>query len=156
MSYPGIISIINPNTLTHIDPVTIFGKDANRLLKACDKVFHNWLPNGKYEGCYRSPSRPTLDEISKTIDTSTGDNIATTCKAAIATWEVENPEEAEKEKRSRQEWEAQRDKQFRIIYGIALRHNLYMHWHGKDGSACCGDQWSIYRHGKFIGRICCL
>lgn len=153
MGYP---CIINVDTFTLVNPAEIFGKDANRLLKACNSAFHNWLPSGKYEGCYRSPSRPTLRDVRETINISKGDSLIAAYKAAMVAWESANPEEVAKEHLSRKEWEDNRDKQFRIIYGIARRHGLYLDWHGTSSAACCGDQWTIYKHNERIARIYCL
>lgn len=138
--------LLNLDTMKVMDPAELFGKDSKRLLAACDATFKNWLR--PFDCCYRSPSRPYLNAIRKDC---TGD-VAKTYKAAIAEWEESHPEEAAKERLSRKDWEAQRDKQFRIIYGIARRHGLYLEWHGPS----CGDQWTVYRHGKPLARICCL
>ena len=146
-------SIVNVDTGTLINPADIFGKDAKRLLKACDRAFRNWLPSGDRD-CYRSPSRPNVRDILATV--SGRDQFMAAYKAAMAAWADSNPEEAAKEQRSRKEWEENRDKQFRIIYGIAHRHGLYLRWYGENSVACCGDQWEIYRHNERIGRICCL
>ena len=148
--------IIDPDTHTIIDPAEIFGKDAKSLLTACHNAFRNWLPSNEYEGCYRSPSRPTLRDLRKTISISGGDTLSAAYKAAMDAWESANPEEAAKEQLSRKEWENNRDKQFRIIYGIARRHGLYLDWNGTGKAACCGDQWTIYKHHERIARICCL
>lgn len=149
----GKTYIIDAYTLNPINPAEIFGKDAKRLLKACDTVFKNWLTSGQYEGCYRARSRPTLEDVRKNV--SKVDNIMDAYKAAMAEWETANPEEVAKEQASRNEWEKKRDKQFRIIYGIARRHGLYLEWYGVNGVACCGDRWTIYKQKKCIARICC-
>ena len=145
--------IIDLDTYTHIDPTKLFGKEAKQLLEACNMVCQNWLY--KYEGCYRSPSRPSLREV---LDTtmSTPRGVLATYKAIVAEWEAANPEEAQREKLSRKEWEEKRDKQFRVIYGIARRHGLYLEWYGSGSVACYGDQWAIYKNGKRIGRIQCI
>lgn len=44
------------------------------------------------------------------------------------------------------------EKLFKIVYGIARRHHLYLEWCGK-GCACEPDRWEIYKKGKRIGRI---
>ena len=151
MGYPYIINV---ETFTIVDPAEIFGKDANRLLEACNRAFHNWLR--KYEGCYRSPSRPTLGDVRKTLNISNGDSFFAAYKAAMTAWESANPKEVAKEHLSRKEWEEIRDKQFRIIYGIARRHGLYLEWHGTSSAACYGDRWTIYKHNECIARLCCM
>ena len=123
MAYPYVFNL---NTLTIIDPTEIFGKDANRLLEACNRAFHNWLPNGKYAF------------------------VAAMTKLESADYEAVN------EDFYCGKWEDYRDKQFRIIYGIARRHGLYLEWHGTSSAACYGDQWTIYKHNKRIGRIYCF
>lgn len=148
--------IINPDNFTLIDPAEIFGKDAKPLLTACRIAFRNWLPSDKSKNCYLSPYRPTLNDIRRTINISKGNDFITAYRAAMSEWEANYPEEAAKEQLSLKKWENNRDRQFRIIYGIARRHGLYLYWHGTDSSACCGDQWTIYKHHKRIGRICCM
>jgi hypothetical protein len=133
-----------------IVPTDLFGNDADRLLAACEKAFDNALH--KYKGCYRSPSRPTLTEVRLFSYEST---LGVAYRAALDKWKADEPDEAAKEESSRKEWEMQRDKQFRIIYGIARRHHLHLHWHGNDSSSC-PDQWTIYKNGKSIARIYCL
>ena len=93
--------IINPDTLTHVNPAEIFGKDAKRLLRACNNAFENWLSEGKCD-----------------------------CE----------------------EWERNRDRQFRIIYGVARRHGAYVEWHGTESPG----QWTIHKHDEIIAHIYCL
>ena len=152
----GCPYIIDVDTFTPVDPAEIFGKDANRLLEACNKAFHNWLSSGEYEGCYHSPSRPTLRDIRKIHDSSKGETLFATYESVMTEWETANPEEVAKEQLSRKEWEENRDRQFRIIYGIARRHGLYLDWHGHSSGSCCGDQWTVYKHNNRIARICCV
>ena len=143
--------IMNLRNYVTIDPADLFGKDAARLLTACEKAFHHKLR--PYEGCYRSPSRPRISDSRK--NASEGTSFIAFYRAALAKWEKENPEEVQKEQESRKAWEAERDKQHRIIFGIAKRHGIYLQWHGKSSAACCPDQWTIYRKHESIARICC-
>jgi len=76
------------------------------------------------------------------------------CEEFMPDFGVPTQEEEAKEKTSRREWEEQRDKQFRIVYGIAKRHGLYLKWDG-NSNPCCGDRWEIFRNGECIGRIQC-
>ncbi|MCI8396766.1 MAG: hypothetical protein HFJ52_03705 [Clostridia bacterium] len=130
---------------------SLFGKDAKPFSDACRKVMHDWLY--PYDGCY-SANHPLASELRRILSVPEGSNFITEYKAFLAKWYEENPDEKEKEERSRKEWEAQRDKQFRIIYGIARRHGFYLKWHG-NSNPCCGDQWEIYRKHERIARICC-
>ena len=145
-----------------IDPAEIFGKDTSRIIKAFDKVLDHWLY--PHQGCYRSPYRPTCEKVRKEINLSKENiesiaieilidaiDLLAAYMAANDAWEATNPEEVAKEQLSRMEWESNRDRQFRIIYGIAQRHGLFLEWHGYG----CGDQWTIYRHHKPIARIYC-
>ena len=147
--------IINPDTSTPVDPAELFGKDAKRLLEACDKAFHNWLPSSAYKECYRSPSRPTLGDARKIHDSSKGEPLGATYKSLVTEWETSHPEEVAKEQLSRKEWEANRDKQFRIIYGIARRHGLYLDWHGNN-APYFPDRWDVYKDKERIARIFCM
>ena len=70
----------------------------------------------------------------------------------IKMWLKEHPEEKRKMELSRKEWEAKRDKQFRIVYGIAKKHHIYMEWCGKETSSC-GDDWVIKKNGEEIGYL---
>lgn len=135
-----------------IDPTDLFGKDTQRLFDACNKVMHDWLY--KYDGCYIPSGRPTLFELFKTVSSSDRTARMTVCKSIQEEWNLSHPEDREKEINSRKEWERNHDKQFRIIYGIAKRHVLYLEWHGNDSVAPCGDQWTIYKDHERIARIC--
>ncbi len=108
----------------------LFGKDTERLYKACQKIMYCWLY--KYKGCYIPENRPY--------------------PPFIKMWLKEHPEEKRKMELSRKEWEAKRDKQFRIVYGIAKKHHIYMEWCGKETSSC-GDDWVIKKNGEEIGYL---
>ena len=149
MEKPNIVDI---KTKTIIDPTKLFGKDANRLLKACNIAFENGLLSNQYKGCYRSFSHPRLEDVRKKFNSAEGENLAVAYKIALAEWESANPKEATKERKSRENWEYNRDKQFRIIYGIAKRHGLYIRW---LGTQFC-DQWTIYKRNEPIARIYCV
>jgi len=135
------------------DTTTLLGKrDTKRLLDACSEVKRNWLY--PYEGCYTA-NRPTMTEAREFLVIPEGSCFGTEYKALLREWYNDNPAEAAKEKASRKEWEAQRDKQFRIIYGIAKRNGLYLLWLGNSNTACCGDQWEVYKDHESIARIYC-
>ena len=147
--------IINVDNGKIVNPTEIFGKDAKRLMTACKTAFHNSLPSGSYEGCYRSPFRPTLKDICE-ISKRESLSISKAYKKVMEEWEAANPEEVAKEQISRKAWEEMRDQQFCIIYGIARRHGLYLDWHGKGKADCCLDQWTICKKNEHIARICCM
>lgn len=107
-----------------------FGKDSERFIRACCKVMENWLH--PYKDCYVPKNKPALPYLKE--------------------WYKEHPDEKEKRDSSRKDWEAQRDKQFRIVYGIANHHHLYMKWCGY-GTVSCGDKWVISKNGKEIALI---
>ena len=136
------------NYQERLNPTELFGNDATKLFEACKIVMENWLH--PYADCYRA-NYPNMSEIRKEVGT---DNFAAKFKAFMKQWYAQNPDEALKEISSRKEWEENRDKQFRIIYGIAKRHRLYLKWHGNNDVACCGDEWEIYKNNQAIGRIC--
>ena len=142
------------NLLDYEIPIKLesfFGKDAEHISNACRKVMHDWLY--PYDGCYYA-NHPKIFELSKILSIPDGSNFITEYKAFLEKWYEKNPDEKAKEEQSRKDWEERRDKQFRIIYGIARRHGLYLKWHG-NSNPCCGDQWEIYKKNKQIARICC-
>lgn len=108
----------------------LFGKDSARISKACYCIMENWLY--PYKDCYLPASRPSLPYRKK--------------------WYNEHPEEKEKMESSRKEWEEQRDKQFRIVYGIAKHNHLYIKWCG-NSSVSRGDEWVINKNGKSIAFL---
>ena len=137
---------------TTIDPFKLFGTDAERISDACNKVMHNWLY--PYEGCYQA-DHPRIHEIRKMIAVTEGRSLMAKYKDFLIQWYNEHPEEMEKEDASRKEWEFQKERQFRIIYGIAKKHGLHLQWLGK-GVTCCGDQWMVYKNHRRIARIHCV
>ena len=67
------------------------------------------------------------------------------CKNAFENWLSEG-------KYDREEWEKNRDRQFRIIYGVARRHGAYVEWNGTESPG----QWTIHKHNEIIAHIYCL
>lgn len=149
MRLPEIVCL---KTKERINPSEIFGKDADRLLKACAKIFENSLY--PYEGCYKSLFRPTLREV-RALAITEGKNLALVYRDMVKAWEEENPEEIAKERLSREEWENNYQKQFRIIFGIAKKHRLHLEWHGED-SPSFGDRWTIWQKKERFARIYCM
>ena len=99
------IVIVNNNN-ERIPVKELFGKDSARLVRACCNIMENWLY--PYKNCYLPANRPALPYLKE--------------------WYKEHPDEKEKRDSSRKDWEAQRDKQFRIVYGIAKHHLLYYYF----------------------------
>ena len=130
---------------------SLFGKDAARLSKACYNALHNSLH--PYNGCYRA-NRPSLFQMRNDLVVPEESTLISEYKRFLERWYAEHPEEAEKERLSRESWEMYRDKQFRIIYGIAKRHGFFLKWHG-NGNPCCPDQWDVYKEHQQVARICC-
>lgn len=137
-----------------IDPTPLFGKDSERLLNACYQVFQNWLY--PHAGCYHSPSHPRWSDAQSLAKVLKDESVGSVFKSLIAEWKEDHPDEFAKEQLSRKVWEANRDKQFRIIYGIAKRHGLYLEWLGTGGSPSYGDQWIVYKNKKEIACIHCF
>lgn len=142
-----------------IKPEALFGKDAERMYEACKKAFHNSLR--PYEGCYIPAGLPKVMEIGMQLEKQKGckptiRDIKEALDKARESFYNEHPKELKAYVDSRQNWEYERDRQFRIIYGIAKRHHLSVDWYGKDKSCCCPDQWEILKNGKSIGRICLM
>ncbi len=51
---------------------------------------------------------------------------------------------------SRKNWELERDRQFNIAYGVAMRHGLYVEWLGNNSVCRLPDQFMVYKKGKYI------
>lgn len=147
--------IVKTQSWEKVDPFSFFGRDAQALLEACKTVYENQHGNGRYKECYRSPFRPTFEEIRKNYPGVRGFELIRLRKKIVAEWEDGNPCELAKEKHSYQEWQRFMDKQFRIIYGIAKRHHLHIDWHGKDSVVCCPDLWTIFKNHRDVARIHC-
>lgn len=149
MENVGVINLLDYGVPIKLE--SLFGKDAKQISDVCRNVMHNWLY--PYDGCYRA-DRPKLSELRRSLFIPDGSNFITEYKAFLIGWYENNPDEKAKEEQSRKEWEKRRDKQFRVIYGIARRHGLYLKWHG-NSNPCCGDQWDVYKNHEQIARICC-
>jgi len=141
--------ILNLKTQTPIEPTELFGMSAKRLMAACNKVMDYELH--PYAGCYRAPNRPRAHDIY--LNRNPNETFGSQLKAAMTKWRDENPEEFAKEEASRKEWEFEREKQFRIIFGIAKRKGLYMKWYGEGSCVCMPDQWEVCKNGESIARI---
>ena len=142
----------NVNKECRVDLQPLFGNDLGKLLYACERVYKNWLY--PYEGCYRAEGRPSSVELHERIIVPKGSTFAREARKAIYQWYEEHPDEKAKEMASKKRWEAERDKQFRIIYGVAKRHRLHIDWYG-NGSPSYGEQFGIYKNQKCIAIICC-
>ena len=97
----------------------IFGNETKKLYDSCVVVMRSAFM--AYDGCYRSPLRPNFAKM-KEIAAMEGKTFFEVLKE----WEQKNPEEIKKEDESRKEWQDNVDKHFRIIYGIAKRHHVYL------------------------------
>ena len=122
----------------------LVGKDVKKLTTACENIMHNWLY--RYDGCYFSPSRPRPSRFRRQEGVS--------FRELTEIWMEENPDEVEKEKESRGKWEQNRDRQFKIVYGIAKRHGLYLEWCG-NGSVPEGDRFLVYKNQDVIAKLQC-
>ena len=133
-----ILNMDNTHVITDL-----FGNDTQLLLEACEKAMNNWLY--PYADCYSA--------IRKFRESSFWKGVGL-CKAYKDFLDA-NPVESQKVEASRRKWEEQCAKQFRIIFGVAKRHGMYIHWHGNDLAACCGDRWTVYKKNQPIARIQC-
>ena len=123
---------------------TILGNDTERLLEACAQVTYNWLY--PYEGCFRVKGLYVPGMFPHEY------------KEALEKWYSEHPEDKARYDASRKDWEAERDRQFRIVYGIMKRHHLFILWHGSGHVCVCGDRWTIFRNKtseEILGYIDC-
>lgn len=144
--------MLNHNDYDHpLEMSKIFGKDSEALYQACSRLMN--LSLYPYKDCYRA-DHPTLSEVRNYVVVPEGSTFGTEFKRILKKWYDEHPEEKAKEEQSRREWEEDRDRQFRIIYGIAKRHGCYISWHG-NSSPRCPDRFEVYRGTERIARICC-
>lgn len=129
----------------------IFGTEADRMHEVCKKVLHHALH--PYEGC-KTPNYAEIKAIKAELVANGAAD--TSLRAARSIWLKRNPAEAEEIEASHRAWEAERDRQFRIAFGIAKRHNLYLKWHGKSEICCCPDMWEVYKGREPVARICMM
>ena len=129
----------------------IFGTEADRMHDVCEIILRNALR--PYEGCLH----PNYDEVKAIKADLVASGVANhSLRDAYDIWMECHPEEAEEIKASRKAWEEERDRQFRIVYGIAKRHNVYLKWHGVSTICCCPDMWEVYKGREPVARICML
>lgn len=129
----------------------LFGKDAKTLATACYSIMQNWMY--PYQGCYSN--HPSVFEILQGIRVPEGSTFLREYKSYLEKWYEAHPAEKEKEITSRREWELQRDNHFRVAYGIARRHGLYLKWGGNNKTVRGGEHWVVYRNYQPIGQIDC-
>ena len=65
-------------------------------------------------------------------------------------WLEEHPEEKEKMAKSKAEWQANFDSQFKIVAKIASDHNATITWCGTN-NAERGDQWMVSQNNEQLG-----
>lgn len=135
-----------------IDLETLFGKDSKRFYDAVKKVKDNWLH--PYEDCYHCNQLSLSEFRINHFIPNNGTNLDTQYRDFLEQWNKDHLHEEEKEKKSRKQWEEQRDMQFRILFDIARKHNLYLYWHGNSIPAS-GNMWDIFKDDKRIARIIC-
>lgn len=133
-----IVNAMYPNRSIPLE--SIFGKDdATLLYKTCQKIFLGYLH--PYKGCYES--QPTiLDFITKNRTIPSGSSLQNEYKKFMLNWLECNPDEKEKIKNSRTEWDSTRKKEFEIVSQIANKHNVIVTWCGSTNGHC-GDQWKV-------------
>lgn len=144
----SVMNFVEPSVIMTMG--SLFGEDAEKISEACINVMKNWLY--PYKGCYQT-KRPLLQEFLKNFAPMDKANIVIEYKEFIAKWYADNPDEAKKEEDSSKEWEKHRNEQFRIIYGIAKKHKMFLKWCGNNNPRY-GDRWEIYMRHRRIGRIC--
>lgn len=71
-------------------------------------------------------------------------------KSSLKKWLEEHPEEKEKMAKSKAEWQANFDSQFKIVAKIASDHNATITWCGTN-NAERGDQWMVSQNNEQLG-----
>lgn len=130
----------------------LFGKEVEKLNFSCNKIMKNWLH--KYDGCYISPYKPKLRQV-RNLPIPEGETLISEYKKLLEKWYLMYPEEAKKEESSKKSWEFQHDHQFKVVFGIAARHHIYIKWCG-NGNPSFGDQFDVYKNNVRIGCIHCI
>lgn len=125
-----------------------FGKDAEKLLKACMALRKMWPQ--PYKDCYRAPC-PTSSELREKLVIPEGSSFGKEVMKAINNWYDEHPGERELEEASRNAVDAHQNKQLRIIFGVAKRHGYLI----KQDLPSYGDRFTVYRNGHQVARIYC-
>ena len=121
--YTAIMPIRIYNIESPRESILLIGQNyeylkTEKLLGSCDKIFQGWLD--PHKGCYFP--------IEKIRDFATERNLP--LMKAVKIFFKEKPEELEKRKTSLMEWDRKNERLFRIVYGIAARHRVYIRWHG--------------------------
>lgn len=138
------------NTQDYDNPIpaeNIFGKETQRLYKACRLIMDYDLH--PYRGC-KSPDYAEIRVIKAELEAAGAAD--STLRAARDLWLERNPTKAAEIAESHRQWEAERDRLFRVVYGIAKRHGVFLDWHGKGKTCCCPDQWEVYKSRKHYER----
>lgn len=151
--------IFDMKTAQKINPTDLFGNEGMKFLETCKNISDNDAMWERMEQTiYRSPSRPSIHDVKERTPSAKEDELLNLYLKAKCEWEKYNPEEVIKEKVSWNKLTEFKDEQFRIIYEIAERHRLKVHWHGYDESEkfyTTSDitKWSIYKNNKLVACV---
>lgn len=125
-----------------LDAEKYFGKDTAILFECCSKILENALKN--FKGC-KSYNWEDIRKIRQ--ERKVG------AKEAIEIYRDENPEKVKRVEESQKRWKEENERLFKIVYGIARRHHIFLDWLG-NADPYCPDEWEVYKKGKKVGRIC--
>lgn len=108
---------------------SIFGKDSLKLYKTCEAIWLGWLH--PYKGCYEA-NVPTILDFNFKANIPFNSSFDAEYKKFTEKWFEEHPEEKEKMAKSKAEWQANFDSQFKIVAKIASDHNATITWCGTN------------------------
>ena len=151
--------IFDMKTARKINPTDLFGNEGMKFLEACKNISDNDAMWERMEQTiYRSPSRPSIHDVKERNPDVKEDDLLNLYLKAKNEWEKCNIEEVVKENVSWNKLAEFKDEQFRIIYEIAERHGLKVHWHGYDElekfyTTSDTTKWSIYKNNKLFARV---
>lgn len=103
-----------------------------KILSSCTKLAKQFGSAGlhPYKGCYEA-NVPTILDFNFNANIPFNSSFDAEYKKFTQKWLEEHPEEKEKMAKSKAEWQANFDSQFKIVAKIASDHNghHYLVWH---------------------------
>lgn len=142
------IHVISYATYTCISPKEIFGKDADKILDVCQKLYDRHM----YPAENGRPQNPafTVGNI-RLSNTPKGKRVM----EAIIDWLNDHPIEKAQYESEKAKWNAESERLWKTLYGIAKRRHIRIEWLGGRDSCCFPDQFLVYKNGKCIALIQC-
>lgn len=141
----------------------IFGDDSEMVSQLCMEIFHDALYHDSrtHTGCYRSDSRPKIADFEKVP------GWIHTFKNANRNWEMNNPDEFQKERASQDAWTATAKNRFAKLFRLAKKHHVRLQWCGtspyytpavteEKRGPNCPDRWIIIQNTERIAHIYCM